>query len=159
MLLSSGRCIHGTDTSLGQGYCLISEVRSRRPAEGGGLGDEEACSLARQARTAAGAALLSATTGSWLHPATSSMMSQAGCNKPCWPASTSGCKIWLSRHLGEWGNCHPGAWGLGEGQWADEGMEEGPSPRSEPEPGSWQEWGTSGPGLRTAGSAKLRAGA
>lgn len=105
--------------------------------------------LARQARTAAGAALLSAATGSWLPPAAPSVMSQAGCNKPGWPASTSGCKIWLSRHLGEWGNCHPEAWGLGEGQWADEGMEEELSPGSEREPGSWQEWGTRGLGLRT----------
>lgn len=107
---------------MGQADCSISEVRSLRLAEGGRLREEEAGSLATQAFIAAGAALLSATTGSWLPPATPTLMPQAGCNKPRWPASTFGCKIWLSRHLGEWGNCHPGAWGLGQGQWADEGI-------------------------------------
>lgn len=143
---------------------ILSHFRGEEPEacrRGGDLEKRRPAAFARQSCPAAGAALLSATTGSWLHPSPppTPMMSQAGCNKPCWPASTSGCKIWLSRHLGEWGNCHPGAWGLGEGQWADEGMEEGLSPWSEPEPGSWQEQGTRGAGLRTAGSGTLRAGA
>lgn len=60
---------------------------------------------------------LSPSAGFWLPLATPMLMPQAGCNRPCWPGSTLGCETWLSRHLGEWGNCHPGAWGLGRGQW------------------------------------------
>lgn len=109
------------DVPEGQVYCPISEVRSLKPAEGGRLGEEETGSLARQTCTAA-AFPFSATAGCCLPPAAPTLTPLAGWNTPCWPGSTLGCEVWLSWHLGEWGSCHPGACGLGWGQWADEGM-------------------------------------
>ena len=112
--------------SAGQVRGPILEVRGLRPAKYGGLGKREPAALLGSPAWQLGLLFSLPLQDPGSLSATLLLMPQAGCNKPCWPGSTSGYKIWLSQHLGEWGNCHPGARGLGQDQWADKGMVGGP---------------------------------